>query len=193
MKPNSYIVDDFYWNPNEVRAFALQQEFGVEGNYPGNRTESFLDDSLKEKINYIMNPHWGEVTYWGDSYTGAYQFTTSHDRSWIHCDQTTRWAGICYLTPDAPLSGGTGIFKHKPTGLIECPKNKDGSINDKTLNKIYKDARDITKWDLVDRFANVYNRLVIYRGDFFHISLEYFGSTRYNGRLFQTFFFDTKD
>ena len=122
----------------------------------------------------------------------AYQFTTSRDRSWIHCDQTTRWAGVCFLTPNAPLSSGTGIFKHKPTGLIECPRLENGETDRELLDKIYKDSQDYTKWELVDKFANIYNRLIIYRGDFFHQSLDYFGQDKYDGRLFQTFFFNTE-
>ena len=45
---------------------------------------------------------------------------------------------------------------------------------------------------MTERLANVYNRLVIYRGDFFHQSLDYFGKDLYDGRLFQTFFFNTE-
>jgi hypothetical protein len=40
--------------------------------------------------------------------------------------------------------------------------------------------------------ANRYNRLVMYRGDLFHMSNDYFGSTSQDGRLFQLFFFNTK-
>ena len=40
--------------------------------------------------------------------------------------------------------------------------------------------------------GNVYNRLVLYRGDMFHRSLEYFGNDKNDGRLFQTFFFNTE-
>ena len=39
MRVNSLIIDDFYSNPEEVRDFALQQEFFVEGNFPGFRTK----------------------------------------------------------------------------------------------------------------------------------------------------------
>ena len=53
-------------------------------------------------------------------------------------------------------------------------------------------TQDFTKWELVDRFANVYNRLILYRGEYFHTSLDYFGTNKENGRLFQTFFFDTE-
>jgi hypothetical protein len=54
------------------------------------------------------------------------------------------------------------------------------------------EAQDITKWDLMDTIGNRYNRLVLYRGDMFHSSLNYFGSTPQDGRLFQLFFFSTQ-
>jgi len=148
---------------------------------------------MKETIESIVLPFYGKVINWSeDSYTGSYQYTTSRDRSWIHADQTTKWAGVCYLTPNAPLSSGTGLFKHIPTGLTMAPKNPDGTYNIELLNQINKDSQDMTKWELVDRVANVYNRLVLYRGDHFHISLDYFGQDINDGRLFQTFFFDTE-
>lgn len=193
MQLSAYIIDNFYSDVDKVRQFALQQEFSVRGNYPGPRTETFLNDSIKNTIESIVKSIHGNVTYWSeDQYTGAYQYTTSRDRSWIHADQTTLWAGVCYLTPNAPLSAGTGLFKHKPTGVTMAPKNEDGSYNKELLSEIYKDSQDMTKWELVDRIANVYNRLVLYKGDHFHMSLDYFGQDLYDGRLFQTFFFDTE-
>jgi len=32
----------------------------------------------------------------------------------------------------------------------------------------------------------------MYRGDYFHASLDYFGDNPQNGRLFQVFFFNTE-
>lgn len=186
------IVDDFYNNVDDVREFALQQDFNVDGNYPGHRTVSFINESIKTAISNIVSPYAGNITWWGDNYTGAYQYTTQHDRSWIHADQTTMWAGVCYLTPNAPYSSGTGLFRHKTSGLRAAVKNPDGSYDQDILSAVYKDSRDMTKWELMDVVGNVYNRLVIYRGDLFHMSLDYFGSDRHDGRLFQTFFFNTE-
>lgn len=186
------IFDDFYINPIEVRNHALDQEFSVKGNYPGNRTEPFMNDSIMEMIQNIVRPHAGEVTWWGDMYTGAFQYTTQSDRSWIHADQTTNWAGVCYLTPDAPYSSGTGLFRHKKTGLRAAVKNPDGSYDQEVLNTVYKDSQDMTKWELMDVVGNVFNRIVLYRGDLFHMSLDYFGTDKFDGRLFQTFFFNTE-
>ncbi len=186
------IIDDFYNNVDDVREFALQQDFNVDGNYPGHRTISFINESIKTAISNIVFPYAGNITWWGDNYTGAYQYTTQHDRSWIHADQTTMWAGVCYLTPNAPYSSGTGLFRHKTSGLRAAVKNPDGSYDQDILSAVYKDSRDMTKWELMDVVGNVYNRLVIYRGDLFHMSLDYFGSDRHDGRLFQTFFFNTE-
>lgn len=193
MRVNTLIVDDFYQNVDEVRDFVLNQEFDVRGNYPGQRTKSFANDHLKEHLNTLIRPFAGEITYWSDDeYNGAYQYTTQYERSWIHADSTTTWAALVYLTPDAPISGGTGLFRHKRTGLESAPILPNGERDDKLLDSIYVDSQDLTKWDMTDRLANKYNRLVMYRGDLFHMSLDYFGTNKENGRLFQTFFFSTE-
>jgi hypothetical protein len=191
MQVQCLIVDDFYSNVDEVRNFALQQDFGVNGNYPGRRTASFITDSAKDLIQDIIRPFAGNVTWWGDDYTGAFQYTTASDRSWIHSDYTTNWAGVLYLTPDAPLSAGTGLFKLKENGLRSW-KNTEHT-DEENRNAIHnKYSQDYTKWELVDKIGNVYNRLVLYRGDLFHVSLDYFGDSKENGRLFQLFFFNTE-
>jgi hypothetical protein len=191
MRVESLSISDFYSNVDSVREFALQQEFGVRGNYPGQRTVPFINDSIKNVIQNSIRPFAGNVTWWGGEYTGAYQYTTAKDRSWIHSDATTDWAGVCYLTPDAPLSAGTGLFRLKENGLRAWryadhtdEENKNGLHN--------KYSQDYTKWEMVDRIGNVYNRLILYRGDLFHVSLDYFGTDKYDGRLFQTFFFNTE-
>ena len=188
MRVESLTIADFYSNPDEVREYMLTQEFDFKGNYPGQRTRSFLDDSIKNTIQEFIRPFAGEVTWWGDGASGAFQYTTAADRSWIHTD-TTGWAGVCYLTPDAPLSSGTGLFRHKSTGIRNYTW-KTREENESSAH--FKDYYDMTKWELVDRIGNVYNRLILYRGDLFHTSLDYFGMDKETGRLFQTFFFNTE-
>tara|TARA_R110000803_G_scaffold1349_5_gene4443 strand:+ start:2984 stop:3565 length:582 start_codon:yes stop_codon:yes gene_type:complete len=192
MLVNSVCVDNFYNDVDAVREMALSMEFGVTGNYPGNRTVPVYNEDVKNLINKIIRPYAGEITYWQSEYTGAFQYTTQRDRSWIHADQTTRWAAVLYLTPDAPLTGGTGLFRHKETGLEGAVRNADGSYNETVMNEIYKDSQDMTKWEMTDFVGNKYNRLIMYRGDNFHTSLDYFGRDINDGRLFQTFFFDTE-
>jgi hypothetical protein len=54
------------------------------------------------------------------------------------------------------------------------------------------DMQDYTKWEMVDRVGNIFNRLIMYRADNYHVSLDYFGKDINDGRLFQVFFFNTE-
>jgi hypothetical protein len=183
MRTNVIITEDFYIDVNEVRSFALSQDFSQRGNFPGLRTNSFLNETMKEIIQNMIRPFSGNVTNWNDSpgLTGSFEIATATNRSWIHTDEYNSWAGVCYLTPDAPLSGGTGLFMYKKTG----------SMYENGTDYSY-DTQDMTKWDLVDRIANRYNRLVLYRSDIYHTSLDYFGRNLQDGRLFQLFFINTE-
>lgn len=183
MKTNVIIVDNFYSNPDGVRSFALQQTFDVTGNYPGKRTKTCLNQGTKDAVQTVLWNAAGKVTDWHekDGLSGSFQITTAQDRSWIHTDHHNTWAGVVYLTPNAPLSGGTGLFRHRSTGARHA--------NEITENY---NALDQTKWECVDRIGNIYNRLILYRSNMFHTSLDYFGSGPEDGRLFQLFFLTTQ-
>jgi hypothetical protein len=184
LRTNLIIVDDFYFNPNEVREFALKQEFKVRGNFPGLRTQSFINEATKNYLQAILKPHSGNITKWDDldGLTGSFEIATSFDRSWMHTDHHNTWAGIIYLTPNAPVSGGTGLFKHKATES----RKEEGKLNYES------ETQDLTKWELVDKIGNIFNRLVLYRSDLYHTSLDYFGKDKSDGRLFQLFFLTTE-
>ena len=192
MRFNSLTIDDFYADPMQVREFALKQEFKVRGNYPGQRTESFLTDSIKQKLRDILYPFAGEITNWGGEYTGSFQYTTAADRSWIHADSTTDWAAVCYLTPEAPVTAGTGIFRHKETGWMNFDYKRQNDPEYMKQAPPGDECQDYTKWEMVDRVGNVFNRLIMYRADNYHVSLDYFGKDLNDGRLFQVFFFNTE-
>ena len=181
MKLNLLIVDDFYTNPDAVREYALAQPFDVTGNFPGVRTAPYLPDDVKAAIQYWIQPYGGRVTTWFEEqgFTGAFQLATANDRTWIHADYYNDWAAVCYLTPDAPHTSGTGLYRHKASGEYQRTDSDH-------------EGNDYTKWDLIDVVGNRYNRLVIYQGNLFHASLNYFGDCGANGRLFQTFFFSTE-
>jgi len=192
MRFNSLTIDDFYADPMQVREFALKQEFKVRGNYPGQRTVSFLNDPIKKKLRDILYPFAGEITDWGGEYTGSFQYTTATDRSWIHADSTTDWAAVCYLTPNAPVTAGTGIFRHKETGWMNFDYKRQNDPEYMKQAPPGDECQDYTKWEMVDRVGNVFNRLIMYRADNYHVSLDYFGKDINDGRLFQVFFFNTE-
>ena len=187
MRVNLLVIDDFYSNVDEVRKFALSQNFLVEGNYPGFRTEPFLNESTKKQISYHLEPHAGKVLDWMDTsesqYTGAFQISYACHKSWIHTDNVNNWAGVLYLTPNAPLEGGTGFYRSRINGSFY------GDSYDEVCGK---HAEDMTKWELVNQVSNVYNRLILFRADQWHTSQVYFGNTMETGRLTQVFFFTTE-
>ena len=192
MRTNLIIVDDFYNNVDEVRKYALSQNFHATGNYPGVRTGALINDSTRENIQKIVEPHGGKITDWFESeeYTGAFQMTTALERSWVHSDnvnknyviEENRWGGVLYLTPDAPLEAGTSFYRSKLNNSIYNHNNDE-------LNQY---SQDMTKWELVSEVHNVYNRLILFRADQWHTSQVYFGNTMETGRLTQVFFFTTE-
>ncbi len=188
--PNIIVVDNFYNNPHETRKHILQQDFKVRGNYPGQRTHSYATPELRDIIQKWVEPFGGKITQWPmgkDDYNGSFQYTTSRDRSWIHVDSWNNWAAVLYMTPNAPLSAGTGIYRYKDGSRFEWEqkirKNKE---------EIDNASQDVTKWELVDRVGNVFNRIIIFNANCYHCSMDYFGTNKEDGRLFQVFFFSTE-
>jgi len=191
------IIDNFYNNAMETRNYILTQEFKVRGNYPGQRTRSFATNELKDIIQEYILPFGGKINEFpmpdetnkddNNIYNGAFQYTTSRDRSWIHVDGFNNWAGVLYMTPDAPLSSGTAFYKYKDGTTYET----DLKIMD---NKVEIDAfsQDLTRWEQIDRAGNIFNRLILFNSKRYHMSLDYFGNSKENGRLFQVFFFSTE-
>lgn len=191
------VVDQFYTDPMATRNYILTQPFTVKGNYPGQRTISYATQHLKEFIQRYVQPFGGTITDFpipkadgSDAhliYNGAFQYTTSRDRSWIHSDMHNNWAGVVYMTPNAPLSSGTCFYQfHDGTR----------SEHDSVLvgNKQETDAasQDMTRWVATDFVANVFNRLVLFDSKNYHMATDYFGSSVEDGRLFQVFFFSTE-
>lgn len=191
------IIDNFYNNPYDTRNYVLTQEFLVRGNYPGQRTISHASNYLKDIIQKYVEPFGEKIIDFpipkadgsdaGKIYNGSFQFTTSRDRSWVHIDGYNNWAGVLYLTPDAPLSSGTSFYKFYDGST--CKKDIEILENKEETNKY---SQDLTKWEKVDQVGNIFNRLILFNSHRFHMSMDYFGDTKENGRLFQVFFFSTE-
>jgi predicted O-methyltransferase YrrM len=192
------VIDNFYKNPHETRKYILTQEFSVRGNYPGQRTVSYATQHLKDIIQGYVMPFGGKITDFpipdennnksnANIYNGSFQYTTSRDRSWVHIDGYNNWGGVLYMTPNAPLSSGTAFYKFNDGAT--CQRDQD-ILENKTDTDTY--SQDMTKWQLVDRAGNVFNRLILFNSKRFHMSMDYFGDSKENGRLFQVFFFSTE-
>jgi len=179
-------INNFYTNPDDVRRDALSLPFSKEGNYPGIRTEPYINSSIQNVIQDIIFPYGGKISNFSEDVNGSFQITYAWEKSWIHADTNNTWAGLCYLTPDAPPSSGTGFYKHRESGITNTRQNE------KKAKEVESQGQEYFRWELVQKVSNEYNKLVLYDGQLFHKSLDYFGDNLKNGRLTQVFFFDTE-
>lgn len=105
----------------------------------------------------------------------AAAFDAVHDHvedGWNHSGMDG-WTGLIYLNRDAPRDAGLQILK-----------NKYGNDRERYVSP--------DRWELVDDFGNVFNRLLLVRGWMPHQGGNGWGNSLTNGRLFQTLFFKTK-
>jgi hypothetical protein len=185
--PRVWIVDNFYKDPNAVREFALKLNYhdkhNNDGGFIGKRTrEQYLFTGLKEKFEQIMNM---KITLWKEyGMNGRFQMGIGGDPQVFHCDEQT-WAGMLYLTPDAPVSCGTGFYQHKATKVRH---SSDPNLNIAFRNN-WATTLDATPYEPVDVAGNVFNRLVIFDAHLIHSASGYFGWELNNCRLWQIFFF----
>jgi len=183
----AFIVDDFYENPDEIRAFAQKQEYiegGLGRGFIGKRSyNQFLFPGIKEAFESIMGKR---ITAWEEhGMNGKFQLNIAGEPVVYHCDDQC-YAAMIYLTPNAPPETGTSTFRHRATNIRHKTHPDIGSAFN------YKTFLDKTPYDTVDKFGNVYNRLVIFDAGSIHGASDYFGSDMEDGRLWHMFFFDAE-
>ncbi|GJM10212.1 MAG: hypothetical protein DHS20C11_24880 [Lysobacteraceae bacterium] len=172
------VQDDFFDDPNMIREWALAQPFyaspqfnkvfNVNETWPGRRAPSLTDTQpgfVSELVDQILTNvmRLPPCDYKANC---SFQMAFAGDGdSWIHRDDKMYIvAGLIYLTPDAPLNGGT-VF--------------------------YQQVGD-NEFDITDRVANRFNRLLLFDSQVFHKSDQYFGDNLNNARLTLPFFIDFK-
>lgn len=167
------VVDGVYEDPLAVRAFALAQEFRPHPVYHrGERTdEVFLFPGLRELVERRLGVRIRPERWAAHPSNGCFQWCRAGDPVVLHTDHQ-RFAGVLFLTPDAPVQCGTSLYR---------PRGE------------HWDHMDATKVEVVDQIGNLFNRLVIFDAQSIHSASQYFGCDKHSGRLFQMFFFDTND
>lgn len=183
-----WVVDNFYQDPHAVREFALKQEYfegGFGRGFIGRRSkEQFLFDGLKDEFEDIMGY---TITKWGEhDMNGRFQIAWAGEPLVYHCD-SQKWAGMLFLTPDAPYQCGTTLHANKKT---RARTYNDPGWDDAWVNVPGDPHLDGTPFEPVDVIGNVFNRLVIFDASCIHSASEYFGTVHENARLWQMFFFD---
>ncbi len=197
----SLVINDFLPYPNVVRSWALSNEFidckefskriGNHTMWPGLRTQHVMDldmtyaNVVLSQISDIAKKFFLNNSNANISVRSFFQICNEDDGdSWIHQDNDVDIAALLYLSPNAPISSGTTLYKCNDY-------NAWSSLDMSQMTKINRvEQKDLYDrlFSPVDIIGNVYNRLVMYRGDIFHKSNDYFGSTIQDSRLTQVFF-----
>ena len=201
--PHLLVMDNFYKDPDDVRAFALEQEFKPnERNYKGERTEDrFLWPFLKEEFERLLGRP--IVDWLNQPCNGCFQITGFDDPLVWHSDLQS-YAAAIYLTPDAPVSAGTSFWKDKthgsrrpPNHPLEFDRFESDEARGLAANEIYSEYNILhpDNWELVDKIGAVYNRLAIWDAQMIHSASSYEGmvsGVADKARLVQLFFFTVR-
>jgi hypothetical protein len=200
------VIENFYEDPDAIRRFALAQKYtfcherqNLDYVYPGSRTKDLfdLDSLLHEKIcNKLISVfHNTEHDHmrWAIS-TNFQSVTAEYEQGVIHTDHNTIFAGVLYLTPDAPLNSGTSLFKpNKNFDEKKYLQELDENSRKFRAGEIAMDTSYHSLFDEIIRVNNVYNTLILYEGQHYHAANRFFGKTIADSRLSQVFFINRID
>jgi hypothetical protein len=202
MTQNVIIVEDFYAQPLKLREMALQSRYAdiSATDYPGYASQVRLETKVVERTfsKLVGAP----LLIDRERFTwGGFRFITAQSGSKpiVHADVAADWAGMVYLTPDCDMAVGTGLYRHKDTGLTGPPNDREaralGYCDAATFDEevIQKDKADLSKWELCRVIEPVFNRLVLFRGgDNYHAPLGGCGDEPKTARLTHLFFFNER-
>lgn len=188
---NIIVIDNFLTNPEETYKYALEQDFKSNNLYPGKRTHTFVNSSIKSYIEKYIISSAGKIIEFNmdkndTNFNGCYEYTNSYDKPYIQSDldnQSNNWCGILYLYPSYDNTSGISLYNSKVISI--------NSLNRKDVLDKY--SYDMTKWNKLDYICNKYNRLVLFRANQYYCCDNYFGTNNKDGRLVQLFFFKTEN
>lgn len=203
-----HLFDDFLPDPDAVRAWAADLAYTVRnGNYPGAQTGPVRCDDIMQAIADRL----GRRIKWASPDNGVVRLTLADAcaRTDIHIDdekavETTRYAAVLYLTRPEHCRGGTSFWQHRATGWRKRPAEEAvreaGYADFKSFlctetpiagERAFSDLAAMReKWQRLFTLPMRYNRLVLYKGNYFHAVDSVFGSGFDDGRLTRLFTFE---
>ncbi len=210
-----HIIDNFLPDALHHRQEVLRWPFHAlryaGQNYPGRQTDGQDCAILMKAIAYQMGKPIKFIS--PDNGSCRISLGDSVARSDIHVDNETgdcfrQYAAVLYLNLPEQCKGGTMFWRHRGTGWSRRQQDdvvrQQGFANFKSFQQRYLPhnlhasqfnqlASRRQEWEPILQVPMRHNRMVIYRGDFFHSIGEVFGSKMDDGRLVQLFFFETVD
>lgn len=204
------VLDDFLPDPLARRAHALSLAYTeasghLYGNFPGSQTAGgHADQATMQRIANLLE----RDIKWGWPSHGAFRLSpaTATACSDIHADldqSRPAYAGVLYLSLPEDCQGGTSFWRHRETGWSKVPDegqaraSRFGSYAEFMRRRTADAAQAFEQlsaardeWELVFEVPMRFNRLILYRSDFFHGISTLFGHKPGDSRLVQLYFFE---
>ena len=204
------VIDNFLPDPMAFRTQALalclqRTQLLANGVFPGVQTAAQPCGDTMQRIADAL----GRTLKWDSPDHGALRVSLATDeaRADVHVDSPTLphiFGGVLYLSLPEDCQGGTSFYRHRATGLARRPEAADvqaggfASLLDFQKrhlppNKLqpfaqWRAQRD-GRWEWLMEVPMRFNRLIVFRSDYFHAVTELFGDQPDNGRLVQLFHF----
>ena len=117
MDRNLVVIDNFLDDPDRLRFHALSLDFDrVQPSVPGVRTHRLAGKYAEETEKKLKEALGCKEIIWDMSQdTFCFQSCVEGTQTWVHVDSQGEnqgeWAAVLYLTPNAIVDSGTGIYK----------------------------------------------------------------------------------
>lgn len=184
------IIDGFCANPVRLRELVLAGEFGTQTGPDGAKYTNINIQSMPELFTPLQMFLRAKVT------SKLAVFRVDLDGELPHCpvhsdEICATHAGILYLNTPEQCKGGTAFWRHKRTGLETMPE-ANGPLSIHELKRLASDWHDASQWEQTTFVPMKFNRFITYPTRMFHSRwpLEGFGTSKENGRLIWTLFYD---
>ena len=189
------VVDDFFTDPDEVVKLANSLKFTQSnGFYPGKRTDrlhllkyDFFHSVVCKVLSLYYNLNSADIRYEDVSMHfqkikpfNKKQINHVLNKGLVHQDSGVLLAGVVYLNKKPDLNSGTSIYMStkkrskeydeklgsKKKEIYKVDQNKLTKKEVARYEKLIKDCNQDFKE--VVKVNNVYNRLILYPGTYFH-------------------------
>lgn len=207
------VIDDFIDDPLAYRQQMLNEcqqlaQRSREVNFPGVQTPPQPCTQTMQRIADAL----GRAVKWDSIDHGAVRLSLARDeaRADVHVDNPTLenvYGGVLYLSLPEHCRGGTSFYRHRGSGWDRRPdaatmkaagyasfldfQKRNLPPNRKMPFAQWLERREAT-WEWLFEVPMRFNRLVVFRSDFFHAITELFGDDFSNGRLVQLFHFEAR-
>jgi len=182
-------VEDFFPNPDQIRNYALTSSElnwrpAEDGQWPGVRSCSLREvnyNLFQEIATRYFLLHYTPNQLPEISFEATMRFQRINKKyigGWVHNDYPNIQSQLIYLTPNAPLNSGTGMYKLKDISNFKSFEESKKKLynNEASSEEVEKDRiENNNQFEKTAYFSNIYNRCISFDSSTWHCADEFSG------------------